>query len=263
MSTHTEEIKRPSPLLALTELQRALFELYSLPIAAPLLKSAPQGDGHPVLVLPGFVASDRSTGILRRYLSEQGYEVFGWELGSNLGPRAIGRNGEHLIERLLAVRQETAEKVSLVGWSLGGVMARELAKHRPAWVRQVITLGSPFGGDPRASNVSRLYEEVTGERIDSEDQQIRLAESRKAPPVPSTAIFTKADGIVSWRNCVEPQSDWTDNIEVYGSHCGLGVNPAVLYAVADRLAQPDGQWSPFDRSGCRAAIYPFSGHHLQ
>ena len=81
-----------------------------------------------------------------------------------------------------------------------------------------------------------------------------------SPPVPSTAIFSKGDGIVAWRNCIEPCSDHTDNIEVHGSHCGLGVNPAVLYAVADRLALPEGKWAPFERTGWRAAVYPFSGH---
>ena len=247
-------------LLALSEPSRALCELSSLPFAAPLLRCAPKGDGHSVLVLPGFVTSDRSTRILRNYLDALGYEAHAWELGRNLGPIAIGAEGEKLLDRLSHVHGQCGEKVSIVGWSLGGIMARELARRAPEKVRQVISLGSPFTGDPRASNVTRLYEEVTGDRLDHVDMVARLEESRKAPPVPSTAIWSRADGVVSWRNCVEPASDHTDNIEVYGSHCGLGVNPAVLYAVADRLAQPEGRWTPFDRSGWRAALYPFSGH---
>lgn len=253
-----EPIRPPSMLLAMSEPQRALYELSSLPFAAPLLRCAPHGDGHPVMVLPGFVTSDRSTAILRRYLDRLGYDAYGWALGRNLGPRAIGWEGERLIERLHDIFDD--QKVSLVGWSLGGVMARELARRHPEMIRQIITLGSPFTGDPRASNVSEAYESLTGDRIDSLYLRERLAESRKPPPVPSTAIFTKGDGVVSWRNCIEPPSDHTDNIEVRGSHCGLGVNPAVLYAVADRLALPENGWQPFDRSGWRAAVYPFSGH---
>jgi esterase/lipase len=260
MISASQDIRPPSRLLAYTELHRAFFELSSLPVVAPLLMSAPRGDGHPVLVLPGFVTSDRSTRILRRYLADQGYDVHAWELGRNLGPKAIGDNGEKLLSRLRAIHRNTGRKVSLVGWSLGGVMARELARREPHMVRQVISLGSPFTGDPRATNVARLYERLTGDRLDGEALQARLAESRKAPPVPSTSIYSKADGVTSWRNCIEPASERTDNIEVHGSHCGLGVNPAVLYAVADRLAQPEGRWARFERSGWRAAVYPSSGH---
>ena len=258
--TQSDPIQRPSALLALTELPRALMELTSLSLAAPLLRRAPRGDGHPVLVLPGFVTSDRSTRLLRRYLDELGYEAHGWRLGRNLGPKAIGERGERLTRRLLAIHRATLSKVSLVGWSLGGVMARELARQAPHAVRQVITLGSPFTGNPRASSVAGLYERLTGEMLDGELMAERFAASASPPPVPSTAIYSRADGIVPWQNCVEPPDAQTDNIEVYGSHCGLGVNPAVLFAVADRLAQAEGDWSPFRRDHWRAAVYRSSGH---
>ncbi len=260
MQTQTEQIRRPSMVLALTEAPRAMVELSYLSMTAPLLRQAPRGDGHPVLVLPGFVTSDRSTRILRLYLDDLGYDAHGWELGRNLGPKAVGARGERLTRRLLAVHRATCAKVSLVGWSLGGVMARELARHAPHAVRQVITLGSPFTGNPRASTVSGLYEQLTGDIIDSDLMAERLAVGSTPPPVPSTAIYSRTDGIVPWRNCVEPASEQTDNIEVCSSHCGLGVNPAVLFAVADRLAQPEGAWSPFRRDGWRAAVYPSSGH---
>ena len=253
-------IPPPSRLLALTELPRALAELGALPWFAPLLLNAPRGDGHPVLVLPGFVTSDVSTGLLRRYLELLGYAPYGWELGRNLGPKAIGKQGERLIARLEDIHAETGRKVSLVGWSLGGVMARQVARRRPGMVRQIITLGSPFTGDPRASTVWKAYEVLTDHRLNDPDTQDQLRESAEAPPVPSTAIFTKADGIVSWHNCREAEAAVTDNIEVHGSHCGLGVNASVLYAIADRLAQPDGEWAPFRRDGLRALIYPSSGH---
>jgi len=253
-------IEPPSKLLALSELPRALAELGALPWAAPLLLNAPRGDGHPVLVLPGFITTDASTSLLRRYLELLGYAPYGWELGRNLGPKAIGRQGEKLIERLEAIYAETGRKVSIIGWSLGGVMARQVARRRPDMVRQVISLGSPFTGDPRATNVLRAYESLSGQRIGDHDTQAQLRESATTPPVPSTAIFTKADGIVAWQNCCEPEDAATDNIEVYGSHCGLGINASVLYAIADRLAQPEGEWAPFERRGLRALVYPSSGH---
>ncbi len=258
--TQSGAIAPPSMLLAATELPRALLELGSLPLSMPLIAQAPRGDGHPVLVLPGFVTSDISTRPLRAFLDRMGYDTHGWELGRNLGPKAIGQQGEHLIARLEEVHGETGKRVSLVGWSLGGVMARQLSRWRTDMVRQVITLGSPIVGDPRSTNAWRAYEQLTGQRIKDRDTQDMLAESQIPPPVPATAIYSKRDGIVAWQNCVEPQSATTDNIEVHGSHCGLGVNPVVLYAVADRLAQREGAWKPFNRAGLRALLYPSSGH---
>jgi len=250
----------PSALLALTELPRALAELGALPAAAPLLATAPRGDGHPVLVLPGFVTSDLSTAILRRYLRRLGYEAHRWELGRNLGPRSIGAEGERLAARISAIHASSGRKVSLVGWSLGGVMARIMARRMPDAVRQVISLGSPFAGSPRATNAWRLYELLTGQSIDDAHTSGQLAEGATPPPVPSTAIWSREDGIVAWRNCIEPQAAISDNIEVHGSHCGLSINPAVLYAVADRLALPEGEWRPFRRNGLRALVYPSAGH---
>ncbi|QNA84381.1 alpha/beta hydrolase [Sphingomonas sp. So64.6b] len=255
-----EAIRAPSALLALTELPRALAEFTSLGLAAPILATAPRGDGHPVLVLPGFVTSDVSTMVLRKFLTGLGYEAHAWELGRNLGPKAIGREGEKLVARLKAVHELTGQKVSIVGWSLGGVMARQLSRRAPETVRQVITLGSPFTGSPRATNAWRAYQVLTGHHVDSDDARSQMRESEAPPPVPSTSIFTREDGVVAWQNCIEPRDAQTDNIQVHGSHCGLGVNPAVLYAIADRLAQADGDWHPFERSGLKALVYPFAGH---
>lgn len=250
----------PSLFLALTDVPRAFVDLGTLPLAALPLGTAPRGDGHPVLVLPGFSASDRSTRILRRYLERLGHDVHAWQLGRNLGPRSIGTDGELLIARLEEVHQQTEQKVSLVGWSLGGLMARLIARRRPELVRQVISLGSPIAGDPRSTSVWRLYQMLTGHKVSAPDVTEQMRESEAAPPVPATAIFSKSDGIVPWQNCIEPQGSQTDNIQVYGSHSGLGVNPAVLYAVADRLAQKQDGWRRFSRTGLRALVYPSSGH---
>lgn len=248
-------IKPPSALLALTELPRALIELGTLPLASPLLNMAPRGDGHPVLVLPGFTTTDLSTGPLRRYLSNMGYDAYAWELGRNFGPLAIGRQGEKLIARLEEIYAATGRKVSLVGWSLGGILARQLSRRRPDMVRHIVTLGSPFAGDPRATNVWKIYELVTGQRLKDPDTKAQLRESHEAPPVPSTAIYSKYDGVVAWQNCQEPDAPQTENIEVLGSHCGLGVNATVLFAVADRLAQVDGAWQRFNPTGLSAMLY--------
>lgn len=259
MATAAADVRPPSAMLALTELPRALFEFGSLAWASPLLATAPRGDGHPVLILPGFMATDASTAVMRRYLDGLNYEVHAWELGRNLGPRAIGLEGEKLVDRLRAVHELTGEKVSLVGWSLGGVMARLLAGRAPDSVRQVITLGSPFAGSPKATNVWRAYEFMTGQKIDHHHTRGQMAEAAAAPPVPTTAIYTREDGVVAWQNCLEAEGTETENIQVHGSHCGLGVNPAVLYAVADRLAQRQDDWHPFERSGIKGLVYPKVG----
>ena len=255
-----ETVRPPSALLALIELPRAIAELTALPFAAPLLATAPRGDGHPVLVLPGFIAGDTSTAILRGYLTRLGYDAHAWELGRNLGPKAIGAEGEKLIARLHAVHKMTGQKVSLVGWSLGGIMARIVARRAPEVVRQVITLGSPFAGSPKATNVWRAYELLTGHHVESDDARGQLAEAASPPPVPSTAIYSREDGIVAWQVCREQEGPATDNIAVHGSHIGLGVNASVLYAVADRLAQAEDDWQPFDRNGVKSLVYPAAGH---
>jgi pimeloyl-ACP methyl ester carboxylesterase len=243
----------PPPLgLLLVEAQRALFESLTLRPAAPLLRRAPRGDGQPVLLLPGFTAGDGSTTVLRRYLRSQGFSPHPWLQGRNLGPG--GGLRERMSERVNELHRRYQQRVSIVGWSLGGVYARELAKGLPECVRQVVTLGSPFADVERASNASRLFDLLSPrERGPSRSG---LAEQLRQPPgVPSSAIFTKTDGVVHWSTCVEPETDHTESIEVPGSHCGLGFNPLVLYAVADRLSQAEGRWRPFDYSGWRTLLY--------
>ena len=250
MPTLNDSSAPPSRALLLLEV-RAIWEFGAFFTMAPLLRLAPRGDGHPVLVLPGLGGSDTSTRPLRAFLRDRGYHVHGWKLGANRGPRPGVE--EKMQERLAELSQRHQRKVSLIGWSLGGIYARELARRAPAHVRSVITMGSPFAGRPRANNAWKLYERVSERKADDWPD---LEGMRRAPPVPTTAIFSRSDGIVAWQGCLEREGPAAENIEVEGSHCGLGHNPTVLYAVADRLAQPEGQWQRFDRTGLRRLVFP-------
>ena len=159
-ATEEQRLRPPSLFLMLAE-ARGLFELNSSLLLSPLLLRAPKGDGHPVLALPGFLASDLSMAPMRRYLKELGYDTHAWNMGRNLGGVASKRGA--LRDLLRRIHDQTGRKVSLVGWSLGGVYARDLALQMPDMVRSVITLGSPFANDIRATNATRLYEALSGE----------------------------------------------------------------------------------------------------
>jgi pimeloyl-ACP methyl ester carboxylesterase len=213
----------------------------------PLLMSVPRGDGHTVLVIPGLGASDVSTKPLRFYLKSLGYDAREWTLGRNLGPRpGVLEACNDLLEDL---HRASKRKVSLVGWSLGGIYARELAKTLPTHVRCVITMGTPLTVDPDATNASSLYKFLNGTQGDG------MPDLATAPPVPTTSIYSRSDGIVAWQSSVQRHGPCVENIEVEASHIGLAVNPATLYAVADRLSQLEGSWAPFDRSGLKRWIY--------
>jgi hypothetical protein len=252
MSVASERLRPPSKTLMFLE-GRAISELGAFLGALPLLSLAPRGDGHPVLVLPGLVASDASTRPLRSFLKNRGYAASGWRQGRNLGLRPGVQHA--MIDLVKELSDTHGRKVSLVGWSLGGLYARQLAKMMPERVRQVITLGSPFAAGPKATNAWRVYEMASGRRADQGDARFGGSLSG-TPPVPTTAIFSRTDGICAWQGCKEKTSSTSESIEVESSHCGMGHHPAVVYAVADRLAQPEGQWKPFDRGGWRSLVYP-------
>jgi pimeloyl-ACP methyl ester carboxylesterase len=241
----TELLSAPGPLLMMLE-ARAPWEYAAMLAAAPWLNKIPVGDGHPVLVLPGLGASDFSTAPLRNFLRERGYTPYAWKQGFNFGPR------HGVLERCRAqVKQLAAhhrEKVSLIGWSLGGIYAREIAKEQPEHARCVITLGTPFAGHPRATNAWRFYEMVSGQA--THDHEL-VAQIKHPPPCPTTSIYSKTDGVVAWRCSLNPPTPLTENIEVHASHIGMGMNPLALYAMADRLRQDPQAWKPFDVKGAR------------
>jgi pimeloyl-ACP methyl ester carboxylesterase len=244
------------PARALTWLEpvRAAGEFASLVPALPFLARAPRGDGHPVLVLPGFMASDASTAVLRGFLDGRGLRTHPWELGRN---RGFSTMRDALVQRFLTLSDAAGEPLSLVGWSLGGVMGRYLARHHPERIRQLVTLGSPLHGHPGDTAVGRLYERVDP-AVRARFAALRRAGALLSPPVdvPTSAVYSRSDGIVPWSMAREIPGARAENIRVLASHLGLGVHPAVLYAVADRLAQPADQWRPFKPPVWSRILYP-------
>lgn len=251
----------PSRLLMLAE-ARAVFELGAFYAARPLLGMLPKGDGHPVLVLPGFMASDTSTVPMRNLLEDLGYAAHGWGLGRNV--RIDDGRVRELVSLLERIHAESGRKVSIVGWSLGGVLARELAKMLPHLVRQVITLGSPISDNRDYTNASKLFAMLNGDDPAPVRHGHRFGGLHQAPPVPTTSILTRGDGIVHWRGSVQhPHAGHgqTENIEVFASHLGLGVNPSVMYALADRLALEEGKWKPFSAPLWLRGLFPKTRLH--
>lgn len=210
--------RRPSPLFTGAEAVRSLSEFAASVVALPVLATAPRGRGAPVLVLPGLGGGDGSTAPIRWFLSQLGHRSYGWGFGRNTGPN--DRVLEGMSERLSAIAEAHDGPVSLVGWSMGGLYARDLAVRHPELVRQVITFGSPH----------RMFHRTNVE-----------------PRIPVTAIYSRTDGVVPWQACLNVEGAERENIEVVGSHFGYGHNPTVLYIVADRLALPAGQWRPYAR----------------
>jgi pimeloyl-ACP methyl ester carboxylesterase len=253
------EEKRPAahPLLALLELPSAVIDIIALNAARPILRRAPKGDKHAVMVIPGFLGSDAYNKTLCKFLTRLGYASSGWTLGRNLGPQ----NGviEALEARLLAQYTASGGKVSLIGHSLGGLYARVLAQRNPHLVRQVISLGSPISESPDSGKaVAKLFKFLNG----PPDPVLR-ATLKIAPPMPTTAVYSHSDGIVHWRNALQRNGHaQCQNIAVYGSHSGLTVNATVWWLLADRLAQAEGQWRKFEPSGSARRLYPICQNQL-
>jgi pimeloyl-ACP methyl ester carboxylesterase len=232
----------PIALLA-TEPLRALFDF-----CAAKLGHAPSivGDGHPVVVYPGLGGGALTTAHLRNYLKDCGFDAHDWQGGINTGPDGTFDHWlQRLVDHVRELRRLHGRKVSLVGWSLGGVYAREVAKCCPDAVRQVITLATPFSSMGGANHARTIYRMLGGDTDQlTPELEARL---RKCPPVPTTSLYSKADGVVSWRGCLEKESDFVENVEVGASHLGMGAHPEVLRIIVDRLALPEGQWRAYRR----------------
>lgn len=228
----------PSFALLLTEPLRALFDYAASHVGTPARRL---GDGHPVIVYPGLGGGALTTSHLRSYLAQSGFSVCDWGNGVNTGPDGDFDSWlgglEQRIDELHALH---GRKVSLVGWSLGGIYARELAKRAPDKVRQVITLGTPFSALGEANHASLVYRLLNGDTSQLTPQmQARL---RRCPKVPTTAIYSRSDGVVCWQGCVEKDGPLSESIEIAASHLGMVSHPAVLRTVAERLAQREGRW---------------------
>jgi len=232
----------PALPLYLTEPGRAMGD-YGLYLAAwPLMSRLPRGDGHPVLVLPGLLADDMSTRALRATLRRLGYDAHGWGLGRNIGPTAACVTGTR--DLLARLHDKHQRPVSLIGWSLGGIFARDLARRFPESARQVITLGSPFRlARHSQSRASRVFDRYS--HLHVEHRTLPLESESSPLTVPTTSIYSHYDGIVHWQTCLNTPGERCENIAVMASHLGLGHHPAALWAVADRLAQREGTWRHF------------------
>lgn len=253
--THTEQASPPNLFWTLSE-GRSIFEFGAFLAAFPALALSHRGDGHPVIVFPGFLASDRSTQPLRALLKGMGYAPYGWGLGRNMN------YNEELEQAMLSLLDEVCtrhgQSVSLIGWSLGGTFAREIAKAKPDQVRCVITMGSPIS--PNRDNMSPLTKAVS-DRVSGPAEDVyaeKMAQLNVPPPTPTTSIYSKTDGIVGWRGAYQhphPNNCQIENIAVPASHSGYGVNPLVVHIIADRLSQAEGAWQPFDSNGAKKFFY--------
>lgn len=244
----------PSWPLFATDLGRALGASGLTALGRNVLRAAPFGDGHPVLVLPGLGAGDRSTRVLRHVLRHRGYRAHGWHLGRNLGPTAEVVRG--VPARVAELAERSGRTVSVVGWSLGGIYARDVARRLPDHVRGVITLGSPVRmTHPTQTRAARFYLAVAARHVPADE--LPPPEASLPPlPVPATSVYSPWDGIVSWRACVEPPGERSESVAIVGSHFGLGMHPAALWVVADRLAQPEGRWRPFSPPPALRWLFP-------
>ncbi|MGI9612107.1 MAG: esterase/lipase family protein [Acidimicrobiales bacterium] len=243
-------LKAPNPLLMALEGRAAIESAVGM-LATPLLRRVPKGDGHPIVVLPPFGAADQFTAGLRSFLTDRGYDVHPWGHPEVLG---LHRLVHVAADRVQEVRASSGRQVTLIGHSLGGVYAREVARFIPDDVRFVVTLGSPIN-DLKANHVWPMFEAASGTRVASLPDYF-AARMAEAPPVPTTSIFSKTDGVVAWRSCLDRTDGAVENVEVLGSHIGLPSNPWAMYVVGDRLAQEPGDWMPFHRPGVDRRAFP-------
>lgn len=250
-------IGTPSLLHTLLE-PRALLEMALLPASLPLLMQAPLGDGHPVLLVPGFMADEKSLSALKWFLQNRGYDVHTWGLGRNLGFR--NKHASALPQKIRQLHHLTGRKVSLVGWSLGGVFSLFVAEGTIECVRNVVTLGSPVSVDesgsqspPAVQALYRLMSHRLGPNAHVMQPRAKALRERRRLPIPTSCLYSLGDGVVPPQEAtIDGDPALHENIRVSGSHVGLGFNGIVLAVVADRLAQPENNWKPFQPNGLLA-----------
>ena len=248
--------RRPSTFHSIAEMPRVLLEVGALSMIWPaVFARAKRGSGQPVIVLPGFLGADDSTLPLRRFLTAVGYPAQPWLLSRNNGhPELIERLGR----RLYRLHKVYGKPISLIGQSLGGVFAHELARKFPDAVRSVITLGSPFaakGSEDTNPMVARMFETMSGLTVEEMRELAGAEESVTPLSQPNTSIYSKSDGVVSWQACLAEPSDHSENIEILGSHTGMAMHPAVMHIIADRLIQDPANWRRYQPDGlCSASL---------
>lgn len=226
------KLESPS-LLALAREGLSALEFARLMAAAPALALQTRGSGEPVIVLPGFGASNTSTIPLRGYLTWLGYEVHGWALGRNRGD--VRQLLPQVVDQVRQVYLRSGSPVNIIGWSLGGVIAREVAREHPASVRQVVTMGSPVVGGAKYTSMGGLYEK---RGVDLDVMEATIAARESTPiRVPVTSIYSKNDGIVGWQASIDRHNSQVDHIEVCTTHLGLGISPDVFKIIARKLAR--------------------------
>jgi pimeloyl-ACP methyl ester carboxylesterase len=241
---HWDAVGPPPLTLFAQEQVRALGDFMNFRARRRLASQAPRGDGHPVLVLPGFLAPEFSTAPLRNFLRDLCYDARNSHLGVNLGPNE--KVNATIESRLVHLAERHGRKVSLVGWSLGGIYAREVARAHPEMVRMVISMGTPFA-DISATHAARFIPLRPEGKGVHESQELRAA-LRRPLEVPTTSIYSRTDGIVHWQGCLQQDGPQNENVEVHCSHTGMGFHPEVFRVVADRLALPEGEWRPYRRA---------------
>ncbi len=239
----TPMMKSPSLALFAMEGVRATLEYARMRL---MDRSAfPRGDGHSVILFPGLAAGAETTVPMRDFCAELGYDACDWGRGRNLGPQGDPSLWlDELTDEVQSLMHRRGKPTTLIGWSLGGFYAREVAKKAPALVRQVIILATPFADGAERTNVGWIYRWINGREPVLEAQL--AARLRTPASVPTTHLYSRSDGVVAWQSCLDAQPRANvENVEVDSSHCGMCWHPDVLAVVADRLAQPQGQWSPY------------------
>jgi pimeloyl-ACP methyl ester carboxylesterase len=259
-STRHSHVGAPDPLHSLIE-SRALLEIALLPLSWPLLMEAPRGDGHPVLLLPGFLAEEGSLVALRVYLASKGYDVQTWGLGRNVGFHI--KYVKALEQMIRHLHFKSGRKISLVGWSLGGVFSIVGAHLAGECVRSIITLGSPVSVDavgsktsPTVKSLYRMVAHPMGPAAHTMQSRARELRRGNLPPIPISCVYSLGDGVVPPQEAtISGDPALHENIRVIGSHVGMGFNGIVLAIVAERLAQPEGNWQPFQPTGFLRGVY--------